>query len=113
MVEAQCPLRPRLRPGVEDAWSSAAELLEKRDAIELDLGRGPAVGGPALGAASMDVPVLAHRRGLDARSARVYAFFTTVGKLPQALGQAKYWWNEMRGVKSRIIEYKVAQSSQP
>lgn len=55
----------------------------------------------------------ARRRGLDARSARVYAFFTTVGKLPQALGQAKYWWNEMRGVKSRIIEYKVAQSSQP
>ncbi|MDP2339724.1 MAG: glycosyltransferase family A protein [Deltaproteobacteria bacterium] len=53
----------------------------------------------------------ARRRGLDARSARIYAFFTTVGKLPQALGQAKYWWNEIRGVKSRIIEYKVPQAT--
>jgi GT2 family glycosyltransferase len=53
----------------------------------------------------------ARSRGLDARSARIYAFFTTVGKLPQALGQAKYWWNEIRGVKSRIIEYKAPQAT--
>jgi GT2 family glycosyltransferase len=49
----------------------------------------------------------ARARGLDAHAARVYAFFTAVGKVPQALGQVKYWWNELRGVKSLIIEYKA------
>jgi GT2 family glycosyltransferase len=48
----------------------------------------------------------ARGRGLDAHSARVYAFFTTVGKVPQALGQAKFVWNRLRGVKSTLIEYK-------
>jgi glycosyltransferase involved in cell wall biosynthesis len=48
----------------------------------------------------------ARGRGLDARAARVYAFFTTVGKVPQALGQAKFMWNRLRGVKSTLIEYK-------
>ena len=51
----------------------------------------------------------ARRRGLDARSARIYAFFTTAGKLPQALGQAKFLWNKLRGVKSSLIEYKGPQ----
>jgi GT2 family glycosyltransferase len=49
----------------------------------------------------------ARARGLDPHAARVYAFFTAVGKVPQALGQAKYWWNQLRGVQSRIIEYKT------
>jgi GT2 family glycosyltransferase len=49
----------------------------------------------------------ARARGLDPYAARVYAFFTAVGKVPQAFGQAKYWWNQLRGVKSRIIEYKT------
>lgn len=50
----------------------------------------------------------ARRRGLSASAARTYAFFTTVGKVPQALGQLKYWWNALRGEQSTIIEYKVA-----
>jgi GT2 family glycosyltransferase len=49
----------------------------------------------------------ARARGLEPHAARVYAFFTAAGKVPQALGQAKYWWNQLRGVKSRIIEYKT------
>lgn len=49
----------------------------------------------------------ARRRGLDARAARIYAFFTTVGKVPQALGQAKYWLNQLRGKKQEIMEYKI------
>jgi hypothetical protein len=48
----------------------------------------------------------ARRRGLAADDARTYAFFTTVGKVPQALGQLKYWWNALRGEKSTLIEYK-------
>lgn len=48
----------------------------------------------------------ARRRGLAAGPARTYAFFTTVGKVPQALGQLKYWWNVLRGEKSTLIEYK-------
>lgn len=51
----------------------------------------------------------ARARGLDATAARTYAFFTAVGKIPQALGQLKYWWNVVRGEKSTIIEYKVPQ----
>ena len=43
---------------------------------------------------------------MDASTARAYAFFTAIGKLPQALGQLKYWWNAVRGEKSTIIEYK-------
>jgi GT2 family glycosyltransferase len=48
----------------------------------------------------------ARRRGLAAAPARTYAFFTAIGKVPQALGQLKYWWNTLRGEKSTIIEYK-------
>lgn len=51
----------------------------------------------------------ARRRGLEPRSARIYAFFTAVGKVPQALGQATYWWNELRGKKQKLIEYKITQ----
>jgi GT2 family glycosyltransferase len=48
----------------------------------------------------------ARRRGMSAETARAYAFFTTLGKVPQALGQMKYWWNTLRGEKSTLIEYK-------
>ncbi len=48
----------------------------------------------------------ARARGLDAKGARIYALFTAAGKVPQALGQAKYWLNRARGVTSTLIEYK-------
>lgn len=53
----------------------------------------------------------ARRRGLDAAAARTYAFFTAVGKIPQALGQAKFELNRLRGEKSAIIEYKKPAST--
>jgi GT2 family glycosyltransferase len=71
----------------------------------------PPLVGPAYMSLFWRVYRDARARGLDAKAARVYAFFTTVGKVPQALGQAKYWWNELRGKKSGIIEYKSSSSS--
>lgn len=46
------------------------------------------------------------RRGFPGREARIHAFFTVLGKLPQMLGQLKYRWGRLRGKKSRLIEYK-------
>lgn len=69
----------------------------------------PALVPPAFGYLFWRIYSDARRRGLDAKSARIYAFFTTAGKLPQALGQAKFLWNKLRGVKSSLIEYKGPQ----
>ncbi len=67
----------------------------------------PPLMGPAYGYLFWRIYRDARRRGLDARAARIYAFFTTVGKVPQALGQAKYLWNTLLGKKQAIIEYKI------
>jgi GT2 family glycosyltransferase len=48
----------------------------------------------------------AKRRGLDDREARLYAAFCTIAKVPQAAGQAKYWWGRARRKRAEIIEYK-------
>jgi glycosyltransferase involved in cell wall biosynthesis len=48
------------------------------------------------------------RRGLSRREASLYAAFVMLGKLPQALGQVTYFWNRLRGRKTRLIEYKGA-----
>jgi GT2 family glycosyltransferase len=53
---------------------------------------------------------IAQRRG--AAGAWAYAFFTVLGKIPQALGQLKYANNRRAGRKSGIIEYKGATASQ-
>lgn len=52
----------------------------------------------------------ARRRGLDAKTARIFALFTAIGKVPQALGQAKYEVNRRRGVRATIMEYKKPSS---
>src|SRR5207249_9478111 len=46
------------------------------------------------------------RRGMSREQARAYAAFTTMAKLPQALGQARYWWARARRKRSTLIEYK-------
>ena len=73
----------------------------------------PSTSGGSLAGASVLYAVLfarvyhhARRRGLDPHAARLFSFFITLGKVPQALGQAKYWWHRVRGVRSAIIEYK-------
>ena len=48
----------------------------------------------------------ARGRGLDVKAARTYAFFTAIGKVPQALGQLKFVVNALRGEQSSLIEYK-------
>ncbi|WP_035991204.1 glycosyltransferase family 2 protein [Leptolyngbya sp. KIOST-1] len=41
--------------------------------------------------------------------ARLYAFFCTLSKLPQALGQGRYWINRWRNKPPELIEYKLVQ----
>jgi GT2 family glycosyltransferase len=45
-------------------------------------------------------------RGIDEKDARAYAFFTTLAKFPEALGQLRYWNNRLRGRTTTLIEYK-------
>ncbi len=39
-------------------------------------------------------------------NARTYAFFCTLSKFPQALGQGRYWLNRWRNKPATLIEYK-------
>ncbi|MDP2340917.1 MAG: glycosyltransferase family A protein [Deltaproteobacteria bacterium] len=71
----------------------------------------PALAGPAWGMLAWRIYAAARRRGLDAKSARTYALYTTAAKVPQAVGQLMYWVNELRGVKSKLIEYKGAAAA--
>lgn len=52
--------------------------------------------------------VMRYRMGLGdaAGDARAYAFYTVLGKLPLAIGILKFWFNKLRGKRSRLIEYK-------
>jgi hypothetical protein len=34
------------------------------------------------------------------------AVFLTLGKIPEAIGVAGYWWERARGRPARLIEYK-------
>jgi cellulose synthase/poly-beta-1,6-N-acetylglucosamine synthase-like glycosyltransferase len=40
--------------------------------------------------------------------ARLYALLCVLSKLPQAIGQLKYWLNRWRGKQATLIEYKTA-----
>ncbi len=66
----------------------------------------PAFVPPAYGALWWRIYRGARRRGMTASVARAYAFFTVLGKIPQALGQLTYWYNALRGARTAIIEYK-------
>lgn len=44
------------------------------------------------------------------RKALLYAYFCTLSKFPQAIGQKKYWVNRWRNQPARIIEYKSVKS---
>ena len=47
-----------------------------------------------------------HEHGDSARSSVVYAFFVTLGKLPQAVGQIRYRLTRLLGRSPTLIEYK-------
>ena len=70
------------------------------------LGTSAMVAGASYGALFVKMLHDGRARGLAPHEARVYAAFGTLGKLPQAAGQAKYWWGKMRRKKSTLIEYK-------
>ncbi|MDX2099392.1 MAG: glycosyltransferase [Leptolyngbyaceae cyanobacterium bins.59] len=48
-----------------------------------------------------------HSRGDQFSHASLYAFFCVLSKLPQAIGQLRYWLNRWRGRPAQLIEYKV------
>jgi len=52
----------------------------------------------------------ARRGGGDsAATARLYAFYCTLSKFPQALGQWNFWWTRRLGKPAQLIEYKSSQ----
>jgi glycosyltransferase involved in cell wall biosynthesis len=52
------------------------------------------------------------RRGDDARTARLYAFFCVLAKFPQVAGQIRYWMNRLLGRRNRLIEYKGPRTTE-
>lgn len=46
------------------------------------------------------------RAGLPARFAAALAFFLTLGKIPQAIGVARFGWRRLTGRRGGLIEYK-------
>jgi GT2 family glycosyltransferase len=57
------------------------------------------------------VASLERRRGRSAHDARLYGLFVAIGKLPQALGQIRYYYGRLFGQRSGLIEYKGAARS--
>jgi GT2 family glycosyltransferase len=48
----------------------------------------------------------ARRRHLAWLDAAAYAVFTVLGKFPQVVGQMKFYWHQLLGRPSQLIEYK-------
>lgn len=48
----------------------------------------------------------ARQQGMSPKHATAFALSCTAGKLPQAVGQLRYWSNAARGRRSGLIEYK-------
>ncbi len=67
--------------------------------LSLGLGGGYVVLGTRVKAAM-------RRRGLTDGEASLYARYCVLSKLPQGLGQVRYWMNRLAGRRARLIEYK-------
>lgn len=59
-----------------------------------------------LGALYVRVERAALRSGRTPEEARAWAFNCTLGKIPEALGQVRFWRNRLRRQASTLIEYK-------
>lgn len=70
------------------------------------LGASGVVAGAAYGALYARILRTCRSRGMSDREAKLYAAFCTIAKVPQAAGQAKYWWGRVRQKRSTLIEYK-------
>lgn len=51
------------------------------------------------------------KRGDCITHSLLYAYFCTLSKFPQAIGQAKYWMNRLLNQSPQLIEYKLPQST--
>jgi GT2 family glycosyltransferase len=49
------------------------------------------------------------RQGDPASHAALYAGFCMLGKVPESIGVATYWWNRARGRYSGLMEYKTVE----
>jgi len=49
---------------------------------------------------------LNQRKRLSPKDARTYSIFVALSKIPQVLGQLKFCYNQWRGKKTALIEYK-------
>ncbi len=87
------------------AWGAALPAVGLGMALPT-LGASAMVAAGGYGALFSKILRDARRRGLSDDDARLYAAYTTLAKIPQAVGQAKYWWSRARHRRSRIIEYK-------
>ncbi|MFK8181748.1 MAG: glycosyltransferase [Phormidesmis sp.] len=47
--------------------------------------------------------------GKGGQKSLIYAFFCTLSKVPQAIGQGKYWINRWQNKPATLIEYKSAE----
>ncbi len=70
------------------------------------LGLSAAVAGAGLGALFVRVERAALRSGRSPEEARAWAFNCVLGKVPEAIGQVRYWQNRAARRGSTIIEYK-------
>lgn len=53
------------------------------------------------------------KRGNRASDASIYAAFCLLAKLPETAGIALYWLRRLRGVRPRLIEYKIVNPPAP
>jgi glycosyltransferase involved in cell wall biosynthesis len=54
-----------------------------------------------------------HQRQDEPATARLYATYYVISKLPQMIGQAKYWLHRLRKKNATLIEYKESAVSPP
>ncbi|MGC3971369.1 MAG: glycosyltransferase [Pirellulales bacterium] len=62
----------------------------------------------AYGVLAARVALRCRKRGLGRQATRLFTLFTVLGKFPCAWGQVQFYWNQLRGRRTRLIEYKGA-----
>lgn len=70
------------------------------------LGTGAAIVG--YGLLVLRIQQSSRRRGWSTADSFLYAFFCVLSKPAAFLGICQYWWNQWRGTRSTLIEYKGA-----
>lgn len=87
------------------AWGAVVPLAGSLLAVPTC---GASLAAVAVGYGALFLNVQRHaRRRWGVSDARLYAAATLAGKLPQALGQATYWWRRLRARPQTLIEYKA------